>query len=331
MKVLVTGASGFLGGALIKRLCAEGHTVVGVSRSEPKWEHIRFTWVKMDLCQKDSYEHLAGSFDVVMHTAAKAGIWGSYDDYYTANVLATEWLLEKSVSWGVKAFVYTSSPSVVFDGYKNLMNVNESVAYPQKYYCYYSQTKMLAEKLVMSKKHLFKVVALRPHLIYGPGDNHLLPRIIEKANKGKLKKIGGHKNKVDIIYIDNCVQGHMQALDSIMGLGADQLNGKAYFIADEKPVVLWDWVNQVLLALGFKPVVSSVPFYLAYVLGLFFEFVFKILGIKSEPPLTRFVVNSLATDHYFDQSAAKNDFGYLAKVSQEEAFEKTVNHLKSLL
>jgi nucleoside-diphosphate-sugar epimerase len=167
--------------------------------------------------------------DVVIHAAAKAGVWGPYETYRQANVQATNLIISACRQAGVKHLVYTSSPSVVFDG-RDESGINESTPYPEKYLTPYPQTKALAEQNVLKANGSELVtVALRPHLIWGPGDHHLIPRILSRAKQGKLKLVGDGSNKVDSTYIDNAAHAHLLAADQLVAKGLEApCAGKAY-------------------------------------------------------------------------------------------------------
>ena len=159
---------------------------------------------------------------------------------------------------------------------------------------------------------VMRTIALRPHLIWGPGDTNLIPTIIKKAKSGDLVQVGPGNNLVDICYIEDCVEAQicaMRALQSNPNAG-----GKAYFISQGEPVKLWEWINEVLVANDLKPIKRAIPFWLASSLASIFELIAKILPGNKEPRLTRFLVSQMATAHYFDISAAKKRIRICAQV-----------------
>jgi len=221
--------------------------------------------------------------------------------------------------------IFTSSPSVIY-GDSSLEGVDESTPYPENYLCEYSRTKAIAEKLVIEANGVdLATVAIRPHLIWGPGDPHLVPRILAKADKGRLMRVGQGKNKVDIIYIDNAVSAHLKACDAL-GVGKPPA-GKVYFVSDSKPVKLWSWINDLLKKTGRPPVSRSISYKAALKLGHFLEGLYGFCRIKKEPPMTRFMASQLATSHYFNISRAKKDFGYEPVVSPEEGMNRLIQSL----
>jgi nucleoside-diphosphate-sugar epimerase len=258
--------------------------------------------------------------DIVYHVAAKAGIWGPYADFYRTNVLGTQNVIAACRQHGVRRLVYTSSPSVVFDG-RDMEGVDESVPYPQHYHAPYPQTKAAAEIFVRcSNDAQLATVALRPHLIWGPEDNHLVPRILARGRQGALWRLGNRTCLVDTIYIDNAAAAHLLAADL---LDIDSLvSGKAYFLSQGEPIPLWEMVNRILAAGGLPPVSRTISPELAYALGWMLEKTYAALRIKSEPRLTRFVARELSTAHWFDISAARRDFGYQPTVSLDTGMER---------
>lgn len=316
MKVLVTGGGGFLGTEVCRQLKEQGHEVSSVSRSHySHLEEMGVESLQADLSKGDLVD-LTG-FEAVIHTAAKAGVWGKANDYYMSNVVATENILEASKQAGVKYFVYTSSPSVVF-GKDDIENGDESLEYPEKFYTEYAKTKSIAEKLVLSQnKDEIKCVSIRPHLIWGEGDPHIAPRIIGKARLGKLKIVGTGENLVDIIHVKNAALAHVLALNALSS--GKHIAGRSYFVGQERPVNLWEFINQMLFQAGLEGIQSYVGFGTAYSVGFVLEKAYKLLGITSpEPPMTRFVSLQLAKSHYFSHQRAREDFGYEPMISIEE-------------
>jgi nucleoside-diphosphate-sugar epimerase len=326
MEVLVTGGGGFLGRYLVERLLQEGNKVTVLCRGHyPELEKAGAILFQADLNDASKVQSACKEKEIVFHVAAKAGYWGKYEEYYRSNVLGTQHILEACQSQGVSRLVYTSTPSVIFEVHKHLEGVDESTPYSQNPLTAYQKTKIIAEQEVLKahgQKGL-KTVALRPHIIWGPRDNHILPRIIARAQAGKLKQVGEGKNKVGIVYIDNAVEAHLQAARS------EKAWGNAYFITQKEPVVLWEWINQVLKALDIPPVQKKISFALAYRIGGFLELVYKGLSLPAEPPMTRFLAAQLGESHYFDIGKAERDFGYNPKISVEEGIQKFVTWLKS--
>lgn len=315
MKVLVTGGGGFLGTEICKQLIEKGHEVFSVSRNHyPHLDHMGVKGLQADL-SKGPLD--LASFDAIVHSAAKAGVWGKYEDYYNSNVLATKNLIDQAKAAGTKYFIYTSSPSVVF-GKDDIENGDEGLPYPKKFYTSYAKTKAMAEEYALnSSDEGFQVVSIRPHLIWGEGDPHIVPRLILKARENALKRVGDGENLVDVTHVKNAALAHVKALEALYS--GKELGGNCYFIGQERPVNLWHFIDDILLRAGLPPVGSSVSYTSAYLAGLFFEKVFGLAGISSpEPPVTRFVALQFAKSHYFSHQKAKEDFGYEPVISIEE-------------
>jgi 2-alkyl-3-oxoalkanoate reductase len=321
MKALVTGGGGFLGGAIVRKLIARGETVRSFTRSCYPWlTELGVEQIQGDLGNLPDVERAAAGCDVVYHVAAKAGVWGRRDDYFATNVTGTKHVIQACQSQGVKKLVYTSTPSVAHGG-GDLEGVTESVPYPRHYQAFYPKTKAIAERKVLNANGPeLSTVALRPHLIWGPGDPHLIPRILARAKAGKLRRIGKRAVKVDVTYVDNAADAHILAGCK---LAPDSpAAGKAYFISNGEPVVLWDFLNRVITDAGIPPVTRAVPVWLAKLTARLMERFYKLFRLNGEPPMTRFVVEQLSTSHWYDISAAKRDFGYEPAVSIEEGLRR---------
>jgi nucleoside-diphosphate-sugar epimerase len=317
MKALVTGGGGFLGGVIVRQLVERGDEVRSISRGEyPGLAHLGVEQFRGDVAEPEELLRAVAGCDIVFHVAAKAGIWGEYQEFYRANVTGTENVLAACRAHGIRRLVYTSSPSVVFDG-QDVEGGDESLPYPAEYEAHYPQTKAQAEQLVLAANSpSLATVSLRPHLIWGPGDNHLVPRIIAKARSGRLRRIGNRPCLVDTIYVDNAAHAHLLAADRLFP-GA-QVSGKAYFISNGEPVPLWEMVNRIIAAAGLPPVIRSISPRMAYAAGVICEGLWNALQLSGEPPMTRFVARELATAHWFDIGAARRELEYEPTVSLDE-------------
>jgi nucleoside-diphosphate-sugar epimerase len=323
--VLVTGGGGFLGGAIIRSLVENGETVRSFSRRRySRLDTLGVEQVQGDLCDADAVAQACSGVEVVFHTAAKAGVWGSYQEYYQPNVVGTRNLIRACRTSGVQRLIHTSSPSVVFDG-RDMEGVDESVPYPDAFHASYPRSKAIAEQSVLeAAARGLPAVVLRPHLIWGPGDTHLTPRIIARSRR--LRQIGDGTNKVDTIYIDNAAHAHLLAE---IRLKADPLlSGRVYFISQDQPIALWEMINHILAAGGLPPITRSVSPAVAYAMGALCEGLFKIMRIRREPPMTRFVARELATSHWFNIEAAKTDLGYAPLVSTEEGLKRLAHWIR---
>ncbi len=329
MNALVTGGGGFLGLAIVRALRARGASVRSLSRQEyPALRELGVEQVRGDVGEAEAVLGATAGCDIVFHVAAKAGLWGPYEDYHRANVLGTENVIAACQKLGIRKLVHTSSPSVVFNG-QDMEGVNESVPYPAHFEAHYPHTKALAEQRVLATNSpTLATVALRPHLIWGPGDNHLLPRLIARAKAGQLRRIGAQPKRVDTVFIENAADAHLLAADALVPGAA--CAGKAYFISNGEPIELWEMVNRMLAAAGLPPVIRTVPASVALALAWVFETAAKVTGSEREPRLTRFMAREMSTAHWFDISAAQRDFGYVSKVSTEEGLRRLAEHLRTV-
>ena len=322
-KVIVTGGGGFVGRALARRLLRDGHQVTAISRKHyPELEKTGIKSLALDL--STSAEALAEQFaaaNAVFHVAAKVEMWGAYDDFFATNVIGTRNVIAACKAAKVPYLIFTSSPSVIAGG-QDLCGVDEKQPYPEKHLAHYPATKMIAEQEVLAadSEDLF-TVALRPHLIFGPGDTNLVPTILERARQGRLVQIGSGENKTDITFIEDCVSAHIAAWETLTN-NPSACRGKAYFISQGEPVNMWQWINQILTYKQLPPLKRKIPARLAYGIACLAETVCKVLP-KKEPFLTRFLVEEMVTSHYFDISAAKRDLGFKPKFSVRQAMQIT--------
>lgn len=330
MNILVTGGGGFLGGAIVRLLSERGHVVTALGRGRyPQLERAQVRTIQADIRDAAAVRAACVGMDAVIHTAAIAGIWGPKQLFWDINCGGTRNVLAACQSAGVRFLVHTSSPSVVF-GASELCGVNESQPYPDKYLAHYPASKAAAEREVLSANSAtLHTVALRPHLIFGPGDPHLFPRIIARARQRKLVQIGPGKNLVDITYVDNAAAAHVLALENLTTTAA--CAGRAYFISQGTPVNLWSWLREILNRLELPPPRGPISARTANLLGRTLETVYGLLRIQSEPRLTRFLASQLATSHYFDISAARHDFDYAPLVSTTQATDRLVEWLRNRL
>ena len=317
MKALVTGGGGFLGKAVVRLLVGEGWEVRSFSRGAyPELDRLGVEQVRGDLADGEKVAEAVRGCDAVFHVAAKAGVWGDFEEYFRANVTGTANVVAACRRHGVGRLVHTSSPSVVFGG-GDIEGGDESLPYPVHFEAHYPRTKAEAERLVLgANSPELATVALRPHLIWGPEDNHLVPRIVVRGKAGRLRRVGTRPCRVDSVYVDNAARAHLLAAERLLP-GAPPA-GKAYFITNGEPLPLWELVNRILACAGVPPVTKTISPQAAYAAGWLLEKLYGALHLSSEPPMTRFLARELATAHWFDISAARRDLGYEPLVSVEE-------------
>jgi len=315
--LLVTGAGGFLGLAIARMLKARGHAVRSLSRQRyASLAELGVVQIEGDLADPKIVLRAVDGVDAVLHVAAKPGIWGRYSDYFQANVVGTDNVLAACQQSGVNRLVYTSSPSVVHTG-ADLSGVDESAPVPARFHAHYPATKALAEKAVLRANGPdLATVALRPHLIWGLGDNHLLPRIAARARAGRLRLVGGGHKLIDTTYIDNAAAAHLNALDRLEPKAA--CAGRAYFISNGEPRPVRVIINGLLKAAGVAPVEKEISARSAWLVGAVLEGIWSAFKLKGEPPMTRFLAEELALAHWFNIDAARRDLGYSPTIGIDE-------------
>jgi nucleoside-diphosphate-sugar epimerase len=326
--VLVTGGTGFLGRRLVERLLGQSRNIIVLARQPAKdlaRHGVRF--ICTDLADAEAVRAACAGVETVFHTAAKVGVWGRYKDYFEVNVLGTRALLDGCREHGVKNFIHTSTPSVVYTG-RDLAGADESLPLTTDCPTAYPLTKAMAEREVLAANSpALRTIVLRPHLIWGAGDPHLVPRLLASARFGRLRIVGSGKNHVDMTHIQNAVDAHLLA-ESTLTWPDSSAAGRAYFITDGAPVVLWDWINSLLHALNEPPVTRRISLRSAQVLGAACELAWRVLPLSGEPPMTRFVAAELAKDHWFDITAARRDLGYEPRMYMAQGMAELVTWLK---
>lgn len=326
-RALVTGGGGFVGLAIVAKLTAEGvqTTVLGRHRY-PAAEAFGARCLVGDIRDPVFVERAAAGHDTVFHVAAKAGIWGKREEYFSVNAAGTGNVIEACRKQGVGRLIYTSTPSVVFDG-RPIEGGDESLPYSRRPLCHYAASKILAEKKILAANSAnLLTVAIRPHLVWGPKDTQIIPRLLERGRSGRLRMIGDGANRVDISYIDNVADAHIQAARNLeqSGLAA----GKAFFISQGKPVVLWQWINELFDRVGVERVRKRMPLAAAYCSGWMLEKVFGLLRLEKEPPMTRFLAEQLAASHWFSIDRAREILSYQPVVSTREGMKRLVEWLE---
>ncbi len=315
--IAVTGGGGFLGGAIVRQLLARGESVRSVQRSDvPDLRALGVDVVRADLSDaRACLEALRGA-DAVIHVAAKAGVWGSAASFHSANVQATDNVIAACRTLGIGKLVYTSTPSVVHAG-GDVANIDESAPVATHFSAPYPQTKALAEAHVLAANGgQLATVALRPHLIWGPGDTQLTARVLARARAGRLRLVGGGEKWIDSVYIDNAAAAHLNALDRVEPSAA--CAGKAYFITQGEPMPQKQLINGMLAAAGLPPCDRSIAPGVAWLAGAVLELVWTLLRREEEPMMTRFLARQLATAHWYNIDAARRDLGYAPQVTVQE-------------
>ena len=328
MKVLITGGSGFLGRVTARVMRKAGYDVTILCRGDYSFlSDEGFPIIRGDICDRSFLLNAFNGFDEVHHIASLTGISTVKFSFYRINVEGTRNVIDACVKNNVKKLIYTSSPSVVYDGTSEEMT-DESAPYPESFLNPYSETKAEAEKMVLEEntKGSLLTVSLRPHLIWGPEDTNLIPRLLEKAAKGNLFMVGDGNNYADLTYVENAAFAQLKASESLTE--GSRVCGKAYFITNDEPVLLWEFINRILKGTGLDKVKRRLPFKAAYMLGACIESFYSLSMINMEPVMTRFLASQLATTHTYSVAKAKDELGYIAQVSMDEGLDKLFSYLK---
>jgi nucleoside-diphosphate-sugar epimerase len=308
-RILITGYGGFLGSAICKILLNNGYEVHGLARGDyPQLQSLGVVTYRGDAADESIAAAAIRGCDAVIHTAALAGVSVFAKSFEHANVQVTKTVLDAAIEAKLTAFVFCSSPSVVFAG-RSQKYIDEREPYPETFLAHYPRTKAISEQLVLQSSNKIAACALRPHLVWGSGDNHLIPRLVDRAKKGRLRIIGTGENIIDTVHVDYAAQAHVDALEVLLER-PQTINGRAFFITDDEPVKCWDWISQILRQFNLSSPTKSISVNSAYRIGHLMEMIYRVSRIKLEPPMTRFVALQMGLDHYYNISAAKELLGY---------------------
>jgi 2-alkyl-3-oxoalkanoate reductase len=326
--VLVTGGTGFLGRRIVGRLLEQGRAVTVVGRRRaPDLEKRGVRFIPASLEDAAGIRAACEGMEAVYHVAAKVGVWGRYADFFKVNVMGTRAVIEGCRANGVRRLIHTSTPSVVYNG-RDLAGANEMLPLTTRCPSPYPLTKAQAEADVLAANGKgLATVALRPHLIWGPGDPHLVPRLLAGARSGRLRIVGEGTNRVDMVHIENATDAHIAAEIALLRPGSAAA-GRAYFITNGEPVALWAWINGLLAALGEPPVTRRISLRAASAIGRACEIAWSLLPVGAEPPMTRFIAAELAKDHWFDISAARRDLAYAPRIRMAEGTAELIASLR---
>lgn len=327
MNALVTGGGGFLGLYIVEQLVARGDRVRVLCRGQyPRLAELGVEVQTADIRDRQAVVQACAGQDAVFHVAAVSGIWGAWSYYHDINTRGTEYVLEGCRVHHVPKLVYTSSPSVVFDGHDH-QNADEQLPYADRFLCAYPWSKAIAEKQVLQANSSgLATTALRPHLIWGPRDNHLIPRLIARARAGQLKRVGRGENQVSVSYVENAAAAHLAAADRLQP--GSPVAGQAYFINEPESVNLWGWIDELLENAGLPRVQKAVPAAVAYAAGGLLEAAHSTFRLRAEPRMTRFLALQLSRSHHYSVQKAQRDFGYSPTISIKEGIQRMTAELR---
>jgi nucleoside-diphosphate-sugar epimerase len=326
MKAFVTGGGGFVGSAIVRKLVDKGVEVGVFGRNHyPHLEKLGVGQFQGDILDSDLLIRFMRGYDTIFHVAAKAGIWGPKHEFEQTNVTGTRNVIGACLANNIQSLVYTSTPSVVFNR-RDISGADERLPYAKRFLCYYASSKAVAEQMVLgSNSEVLKTCAIRPHLVWGPGDPHLIPRLIARGKAKKLKQVGNGLNMVDISYVDNVADAHILAAENLFSSATAA--GNAYFISQGEPVNLWNWVNDLFQRLNIEPVTKKINAKPAYMIGTLLEGIHMWFSLEKEPKMTRFLAEQLAKSHWFSIDKARHDLGYEPRISTAEGLDRLVQWL----
>jgi len=331
---LVTGGSGFVGAAIARALKARGDEVIILDLA-PECPVEGVDYRRVDITDRAAVIEACRGVDTVIHNASIVHTKQNKQDVvWGVNLGGTENMLEAARQNGVPRFVYISSGSVVYEG-KDIENGDESLPYSSVSQAPYADSKIAAEKIVLAEngKGGMATCALRPHVVFGPGDNRFMPTLLAKGRSGQLRvQIGRGVWLSDYTYVTNMTDAVLLADEALANEGLNSIAaGQAYFITNGEPMPFWDFIRKVAARLGFPPVKYTAPKSLVYAIAAVKEGIDTLKGgtLNAEDGLTRFAIRYMCTHHYFSIEKARRELGYDPAVSVEEGIERTCQHLEA--
>ncbi len=307
MPILVTGATGFLGGAVARRLAQDGRPVVGAGRDAEAGAHLErdgVQFLRLDLTDAEAVRAAVASAEAVVHSAALAAPWGRAAEFWAANVVGTQHVVAACLAAGTRRLVHVSTPALCF-GVESRLNVSESDALPDLPLTAYAATKCVAEALVAAAvRDGLDAVVVRPRAIYGPGDRAVLPRLAGALRAGRLPRLGGGQTVASVTYVGHAVDAVLACLD-----GPPALAGRLFNVADSEPVRVWDMLDALADTLGVARASRRMSVRRALMAATALEWAFRRLGVPHEPPITRYGISILAHSQTLDVSALRDDLG----------------------
>lgn len=318
-RILVTGATGVVGGAAVRALFTQGHTVVTAQRSELPGElrGLGIEQSRVDIRDQDALTRVMQGCDAVVHAAAKVDVVGPWSDYFDINVAGTRSVLAAAQACGVHRFVYVSSPSVAHAG-RPLIGADAAPADPENARSHYSRSKGIAETEVLAAdRDDFRVLVLRPHLVWGPRDTQLTARIVQRAQAGRLFLIGTGGALIDTTYIDNAGEALAAAVSRVAD---SQAHGRSFVISNGEPRTVAEMLTRIARSAGAGDPRAAIPLSVARAGGAVVSSLWQRTGRSGEPPMTAFVAEQLATAHWFDQAQVREVLQWTPRISIDEGF-----------
>lgn len=314
MRVLVTGGTSLLGGAVARLLTDRGDEVTVLQR---RASGLGLTEVLGDITDRAAVDRAVHGADAVVHLAARVGVVGRWTVFERTNVAGTATVLSAARDAGVSRLVFVSSPSVAHSG-TSLVGAGAGPADPDGASGHYSRSKAMAERLALGEADDgFGVVAIRPHLVWGPGDTQLVGRLVDRARSRRLALVGSGAALVDTTYIDNAAASLVAALDR-----ADRLSGRAFVVSNGEPRPIGELIARIVSAAGLEAPRVKVPVPVASLGGRLAERWWEYRGLQDDPPMTEFLAEQLSTAHWFDQSETRAALDWQPDVTIDEGFAR---------
>lgn len=312
MKILVTGATSLLGAETARRLAEAGNDVRTFQRSP---SGLGVDEVLGSIDDEAAVRSAVEGVDAIVHMAALVGVTGRWEDYHRVNVVGTEHVLAAAQMHGVERMVYVSSPSVAHAG-ASLIGAGADPADPDRARGHYARSKAMAEAGALRTDPVTAVVAIRPHLVWGPGDTQLVGRIVDRARAGRLAHIGPGTALIDTTYVTNAADALVAAVDR-----CPDLHGSAFVVTNGQPRPVGEIIDRIVAAAGLPRTTRRVPTAAAKLGGAGIERYWERAGREDDPPMTRFVAEQLSTAHWFAQDATRSALGWSPSVPLDEGFE----------
>ncbi len=324
MRVVVTGATSMIGVAVVDRLLHRGDHVCLFQRRASGRSPADVDEVHGSIADPVACARACRDADAVVHLAARVGVVGTYDEFHQVNVVGTETVLAAAAAAGVERFVHVSSPSVAHAG-SALVGRGADPADPTSTRGPYSTTKATAERLALAATDAFSVVAIRPHLVWGPGDRQLIGRVVDRARAGRLALVGSGHALIDTTYVDNAADALVAALDR-----AESVSGRAFVVSNGEPRPVVELFTRITAAAGIDWRPRRVPRPVAVAGGAAAELVWRTLDRHDDPPMTRFLAEQLSTAHWFEQESVRAALEWRPAVSLDDGFRRLDRSLSGL-
>lgn len=318
-KVLVTGATGFLGKYLAPELKSRGWDVIAMGRNEKAGAALSQQGIDFrrgDFTRPDECEDMFDGVECVIHAGALSTVWGKWEDFYNINVQGTRNICELCLSHGVKRLVYISSPSI-YSSKHDRFDIPENDYDPKNELNYYIKSKILAEQIIReyNEKGLYTVV-LRPRGLFGIGDTSLIPRVLRANSKTGIPLVNGGNNYVDITHVKNVSHA------CCLAASTDNINGEVFNITNGEPMVFREILELFLSSIGEKPKYLKLPFGLVYGAASFLEWLYRTFRLSGEPVLTKYTVCTISFSQTLNIENARKKLGYSPIITLAEGISE---------